>query len=118
MNREGIATMARFGKLSALLDCLSRILVTGLCTLVCAQTTLAEDSESPAGPYSASGQDERSDFGGPDAVGRRLESDRVSTATPLELGFLDPWYEWKDSLQQEHGFAFGAEYNSVYLRAS
>jgi porin len=96
----------------------SRLFIAVASVLVCAQTALAEGPEPPTQTDDADRETESRGFGGPDAPANRLESDRVQTDTPIELGFLDPWYEWKDSLQQKHGFAFGAEYNSVYLRAS
>lgn len=61
---------------------------------------------------------ERAGFGGPDSTEKRIESDRVQTETPLDFGFMKPWYAWKDNLQKAHGLALGAEYNAVYLKAS
>jgi len=99
--------MKRFGKPGARL--LYGVCVIGVWALTSAQTAVAQDSNSEEQPRA---------FGGPDAPLKRIESDRVSTDTPLELNFLKPWYEWKDKLQKEHGLAFGVEYNSAYLRAS
>jgi porin len=96
----------------------SRLFIAVATVLVCAQTALAEAPEPPTQTDDADRETESRAFGGPDAPANRLESDRVQTDTPIELGFLDPWHEWKDSLQQKYGFAFGAEYNSVYLRAN
>jgi len=87
------------------------LLAVMLCLLCPTRSVSADSSEPP------SDADQRA-FGGPDAVGNRLESDRVPTDTPLELDFLKPWNEWKDDLQEEHGLAFGLEYNSAYLTAS
>jgi porin len=61
---------------------------------------------------------EVSSFGGPDAVGRRLETDSRTTDAPLKLDFLTPWHEWKAKIADDYGVAFGLEYNSVYLMAS
>jgi porin len=97
-------------RIGALLGCSLRLCVAIAVALVSAQT-LSESSEP-------SGDGEQRAFGGPDAALNRIESDRISTDTPLKLDFLKPWYEWKDKLQEEHGLAFGVEYNSVYLRAS
>jgi len=58
------------------------------------------------------------DFGGPDATANRLATDREITDTPIELGFLKPWYQWKDELRERHGLAFGLEYNATYLTGS
>ncbi|MGD8958072.1 MAG: carbohydrate porin [Chromatiaceae bacterium] len=78
----------------------------------------SEEIENASAQGEAVEQEEPKAFGGPDAVRNRIESDRAQTDTPLDLGFLKSWYAWKDSLQQEHGFTFGVEYNSVYLKAS
>ena len=96
----------------------SRLFIAVASVLVSAQTALAEAPEAPTQADGSATEAESRAFGGPDAKPNRLESDRVQTDTPIDLGFLDPWYEWKDSLQQKRGLAFGAEYNSVYLRAS
>ncbi len=88
---------------------LCRFFVMVVWALMAAQTAFAQDVSS----------EERSrGFGGPDAPLNRIESDSVSTDTPLKLNFLNSWYEWKDELQEEHGLAFGVEYNTTYLRSS
>ncbi len=110
--------LAILEKMSARRCCVSVLRVALVGTLACVQATLAQAAEPLTGPDKAVEQEEPRAFGGPDAVPNRLESDRVQTRTPLELEFLKPWYAWKDGLQQDHGFTFGAEYNSVYLRAS
>ena len=76
---------------------------------VLAQTGFAQDLSS---------EQQSRDFGGPDAPGNRIESDSVATDTPLQLDALQSWYEWKDTLQTEHGLSFGLEYNATYLRTS
>ncbi len=88
---------------------LCRFFVMVVWALMAAQTAFAQDVSS----------EERSrGFGGPDATLNRIESDSVSTDTPLKLNFLNSWYEWKDELQEEYGLAFGVEYNTTYLRSS
>ncbi len=99
--------IARFEKPGARL--LYRFCVTGVWALTLAQAAFAQDLNSEGQPRA---------FGGPDAVQNRIESDSVSTDAPLKLDFLKPWYQWKDKLKEEHGLAFGVEYNSVYLTAS
>jgi porin len=71
--------------------------------------TVASDAPPAPGPK---------DFGGPDSTQRRIASDSVQTATPLEFGFLKPWHEWKKRLQEDYGLALGTEYNAVYLKGS
>ena len=76
---------------------------------VLAQTGFAQDLNSEQQPRN---------FGGPDAPPNRIESDSVATDTPLQLDALQSWYEWKDTLQSEHGLSFGLEYNATYLSTS
>ena len=76
---------------------------------VLAQTVSAQDLNSEQQPRN---------FGGPDAPPNRIESDRVTTDTPLQLDALQSWYEWKDKLQTKHGLSFGLEYNATYLSTS
>ena len=86
-----------------------RFCVVGVWALISAHTAFAQDLNSEEQPRA---------FGGPDAALNRIESDSVSTDTPLKLDFMNPWYEWKDKLQKEHGLSFGVEYNTTYLRSS
>ena len=88
---------------------LYRFCVIGVWALMSAQTAFAQESNSA---------EQSRAFGGPDATLNRIESDSVSTDTPLKLGFMKPWYQWKDKLQKEHGLSFGVEYNTTYLRSS
>jgi len=99
--------MERFEKPGVRLLC--RFCVMAVWALTSAQTAFAQDLNS---------EEQSRAFGGPDATLNRIESDSVSTDTPLKLDFMKPWYAGKDKLQKEHGLAFGVEYNSVYLRAS
>jgi porin len=110
--------LANFEKMTARWYCVPVLRVTLLWTLAFGQGAPAQAAEPPAGPDEAVEQEAKMAFGGPDAPPNRIESDRASTETPLDLGFLKSWYAWKDRLQQDQGFTFGAEYNSVYLRAS
>ena len=88
---------------------LCRLCLIGVWALTSAQTAFAQDVNSA---------EQSRAFGGPDATLNRIESDSVSTDTPLKLDFMKPWYEWKDKLHKEHGLSFGVEYNTTYLRSS
>jgi porin len=74
--------------------------------------SLAQSPQAPQPPP------EGRDFGGPDAVPNRIESDRRQTDPVFRPGFLDPYWEWKGDLQKEHGLIYGAEYNATFLTAS
>jgi porin len=87
----------------------SCLFLVALLVLSLAESGFAQSSQPPV---------ESSGFGGPDSTPNRIESDRAARGTLYEFEFMKPYYDWKDSLQQDHGFTFGAEYNSVYLRLS
>lgn len=61
-----------------------------------------------------------SNFGGPDAVENLIEDDTkpVSAVVKERLFDLDPWFEWKQSLQEEHGLSFGIDYTPFFLAAN
>ena len=53
-------------------------------------------------------------WGGPNAVENQLREDaEVDRPT-----FLERWFEWKDGLNERHGFSFGVDYSAVGLDAS
>lgn len=79
---------------------------------------LALTPAKPGFGQSASPSPEYDSFGGPDAVGRRIESDRQETGPLLQIGFLEPYWAWKDELRERHGFSYGAEYNTTFLTSS
>ena len=87
------------------------LLVVALMALCSGQTVFAASSEpSSTEPFLS--------FGGPDSSARRLESDSRQPNTSFDLGFLKPWYAWKDDLQNKYGLALGAEYNMTYLTSN
>ncbi|MGB5634166.1 MAG: carbohydrate porin [Waterburya sp.] len=59
----------------------------------------------------------RRNFGGPDAVPNRLESDQQKDAL-FELEFLKPYHEWKERIAEDSGFSFGLDYYPVILKSS
>lgn len=93
----------RWAALGAFLVCLSVVLIP--CSGLAASETPSEEGERP-------------NLGGPDAVENQMESDRAEKDKLYEFEFLKPYYDWKDHLQNEYGFSFGADYSAVYLKAS
>jgi len=57
-------------------------------------------------------------FGGPDQVERQLEKDNEPKQPFFELGFIQPYFDFKSSLKESSGFGFGVDYSTVYLSAS
>lgn len=61
-------------------------------------------------------------MGRPGSIADRLKED----AEPKEYlfqfpgisGLLQPWYDWKQRLEQEHGFRFGISYTAFYQKAN
>ena len=63
------------------------------------------------------------EFGGPQTVGAQLfEAESVPPRNYLfpRLGtrYLDPWFEFKDQLSENHGFDLGVDYATLYQSAS
>lgn len=57
-------------------------------------------------------------FGGPDAVDNQIAEDAQSKTAFIKDRVLDPWFEWKETLQKDSGLTFGLDYTGVYLGAS
>ncbi len=57
-------------------------------------------------------------FGGPDAVENTLADDAASRPSFVEESLLQPWFDWKQGLQEDTGFSFGLDYSSLYLQSS
>ncbi|MCP4287909.1 MAG: carbohydrate porin [Gammaproteobacteria bacterium] len=65
--------------------------------------------------------DELSDyrvFGGPDAVEIQIAEDAQSITALVKERVLDPWFEWKASVQKDTGFNYGIDYIGLALSAS
>ncbi len=57
-------------------------------------------------------------FGGPDQVERQLEEDHEPKQSIFELGFLSPYFAFKDTLQNKSGFGYGLDYSTAYFKAN
>jgi porin len=57
-------------------------------------------------------------FGGPASVGAQLEEDAADKEPAFQFHAIDralePWFEWKKKLQEDHGFAFSIAYTGLY----
>jgi len=59
-----------------------------------------------------------SGFGGPDQVDKQLEEDNEKKESLLEFGFLQPYFDFKNSLNESIGLGFGVDYSAVFLGAN
>ena len=57
-------------------------------------------------------------FGGPTAVDNQIADDARTVPALIEKRLLQPWFDWKSSLQKESGFSFGLDYIGLYLGAN
>lgn len=86
--------------------------VAGSCQVQYQQTS--EPAQAQQGPE----QTNDATFAGPDAVQNRLETDRVSSPALFDVDLLDPYYDWKDRLYEDTGFAFGLVHVSAFLQST
>lgn len=56
-------------------------------------------------------------FGGPGAVENQIDTDAAPAPALIKDRVLQPWFEWKASLQEQTGFSFGLDYIGLYLGA-
>ena len=61
---------------------------------------------------------ESGSFRGPDSAGNRIQSDRADKDSVFDFNFSRSYYEWKDNIQEEYGYSFGASYIANYFKAS
>lgn len=57
-------------------------------------------------------------FGGPDAVENRIADDAQPKQAFIQDRVLQPWFDWKQNVQEDHGFSIGLDYTSLYLNSS
>ena len=57
-------------------------------------------------------------FGSPNSVENLIEDDTSETGAILEKRISEPWFEWKKSIQEEHGLSLGFDYSAVTLQSN
>jgi len=57
-------------------------------------------------------------FGGPDSVENLITDDAKPISALIKERALDPWFEWKESVQEDTGISFGLDYSSLYLNSN
>jgi porin len=63
-------------------------------------------------------EDKKGGFGGPGQVERQLEDDDAEKEPFFELGFLQPYFDFKSGLKEKTGLGFGLDYSTAYFGAS
>jgi len=64
------------------------------------------------------GSERKRRFGGPDQVDNQIIEDESSVSWLLKERLVEPYFEWKKSLQEKYGLSFGVDYTGVYLKAN
>jgi len=67
--------------------------------------------------YTVQAEDNPS-FGGPDSVENTIEVDRADKGGFIDMGVFEPFEQWQESMEEEHGFTLGMDYSSVTASAS
>jgi len=57
-------------------------------------------------------------FGGPDQVENQLAEDEKAKQPFFELGFMQPYFDFKDNLKDKMGLGFGLDYSAAYFSAN
>ena len=60
----------------------------------------------------------RAALGSPDQVDNQLATDAAPKQGLVRLGFLDPYFAFKERLKENTGLGFGVDYSTVFLKAS
>ena len=55
---------------------------------------------------------------GPNQVEEQIKKDTAPKESFFDLGFMQPYFEFKKHLKENTGFEFGIDYSSVYLKAN
>lgn len=57
-------------------------------------------------------------FGSPDQIEKQMEKDNEPKASFFELGFIQPYFDFKARLKENTGFGYGLDYSAAYFGAS
>ncbi len=57
-------------------------------------------------------------MGGPNQVDNQLAEDKIEKESVFDLGFLNPFFDFKKTLKSNSGFDFALDYSSVYFGAT
>jgi len=57
-------------------------------------------------------------FGGPDQVDNQIQKDEEPKSPFFELGFMQPYFDFKTKLNEKSGFGYGMDYSAAYFSAN
>jgi porin len=57
-------------------------------------------------------------FGSPDTVENLIEDDARISGALIGKRIVEPWFEWKKSVQDKHGLSLGVDYSAVTLKSN
>jgi porin len=103
----------------SLVDFFSRRSVLSLIVSCClaAISVHAPAQETGEGTPSGARDGDVVHFGGPNAVGNRIEDDAKPREALVKERALQPWFDWKESLMERSGVSLGLDYSSLFLAA-
>jgi porin len=82
------------------------------------QSATEEQPDEQAAPLHKSGYEDKPDFAGPGSVrGQLEEDDRVKSPAfrfPKIDSFLQPWFDWKTRVNEQHDLQLGMDYSTLY----
>ena len=90
-----------------------KILTLTILAVIAAIPALAQEQS-----LSESGIESPPRFGSPDQVDNLIEEDEASISRIIEKRLFEPYFQWKKSLQENYGLAFGVYYSMAYAAAS
>ena len=90
-----------------------------LCALLSAGLpAVAQESAETASDEDPPSEFNRPRFGGPDQVDNQIANDQAATSRTIRERLLDPYFAWKEGLQEKHGLAFSVDYSAAYFKAN
>jgi porin len=89
------------------------ILRAGLILGILLQSTISVLAQEPEEPEKKKGG-----FGGPGQVENQLKEDESDKQSVFELGFMQPYFDFKSRLKEKTGLGFGLDYSAAYFGAS
>lgn len=76
------------------------------------------EGEESSRSRDAAPRDRSRGFGGPDQVDNTIAIDNETVGRIVERRIWEPWFAWKEGLQEEHGLSFSVDYSGAWLGAS
>lgn len=115
--------------LFAVVHCRKGLLTTGLFLAVLFQLALSQHAYAEQDMTTSNGLETQpvdyasiTHFGGPTSVSAQVKSDAESKHTPFRFEglsrSLQPYYDFKNRVNEQYGLSFGGDYNLLYQGAS